>query len=233
VRPGTGPRTATYAARMIRHHKVQEYLERLRPGRDEVLAEMEALARLERIPIVEWETGRLLATLVAALQPARILEVGTAIGYSTVHMARELGPGGRIVTLERDPQRIAAARDFWARATVADRIDLIEGDALRSIAALDGPFGMVFLDATKTEVDAYLAALEGKLAPRCLLAVDNLLMSGEAALPENADTTWDADSLAAARRAARDLMNSPNWLFSLLPVGDGVGLAARRDTVGT
>ena len=86
---------------MIRHHRVQDYLERLRPERDALLAEMEALARLERIPIVEWETGRLLATLVAALRPALVLEVGTAIGYSTLHMARELEDGATIVTHER------------------------------------------------------------------------------------------------------------------------------------
>ena len=216
---------------MIRHHRVQDYLERLRPERDALLAEMEALARLERIPIVEWETGRLLATLVAALRPALVLEVGTAIGYSTLHMARELDAGARIVTLERDARRAAQARAFWERGGVADRIELVEGDALRSLAELRGPFELVFLDATKTEVDAYLARLEGKLVPRALLVVDNLLMSGEAALPEGADTAWSDDSLAAARRTASALMNSPEWLFSLLPVGDGVGLAARRDTV--
>src|SRR5918911_5718387 len=107
---------------MIRDPRVQGYLERLRPERDPILAEMEALAAQDRIPIVEWETGRLLATLVAALGPRLILEVGTAIGYSTLHMARELDPGARIVTLERDPERIAQARDFWARAGVADAI---------------------------------------------------------------------------------------------------------------
>jgi len=218
---------------MIRDHRVQDYLERLRPERDPLLAEMEALARLERIPIVEWETGRLLATLVRALRPRRVLEVGTAIGCSTLHMARELDPGARIVTLERDPERIAQARAFWARDGVDDRIELVEGDALESLHRLDGPFDLVFLDASKTEIDAYLAALEGRAAARCVLAVDNLLMSGEAALPEGLDTAWSEEALAAARLATRALMASPEWLFSLLPVGDGVGLGARRDTVAS
>jgi predicted O-methyltransferase YrrM len=217
---------------MIRDPRVQTYLEGLRPERDPLLAEMEALARDERIPIVEWETGRLLATLVAALRPRRVLEVGTAIGYSTIHMARELEPGARIVTLERDPERIAQARAFWARAGVADRIELVEGDALASLAGLDGPFDLVFLDASKTEIDDYLALLRGKLASNALLVVDNLLMSGEAALPEGADTAWSDEALAAARRTTKALMESEEWLFSLLPVGDGVGLGARRDTVG-
>ena len=218
---------------MIRDHRVQSYLEDLRPERDPLLAEMEALARLERIPIVEWETGRLLATLVAALRPKRVLEVGTALGYSTLHMARELGADGRIVTLERDPERIRQALDFWARGGVADRIELVAGDALDSLERLPGPFDLVFLDASKTEIDAYLAKLEGRLSPHALLVVDNLLMSGEAALPEGLDTSWSEDSLRAARATTRALMASPEWLFSLLPVGDGVGLGARRGTVGT
>jgi len=216
---------------MIRDHRVQSYLERLRPERDALLAEMEALARREGIPIVEWETGRLLATLVAALRPRRVLEVGTAIGYSTLHMARELGPDAGIVTLERDPERIARARAFWERGGVTDRIELVEGDALESIGELDGPFDLVFLDAAKTEIDGYLERLDGRFAPHALLVVDNLLMSGEAALPEGVETSWAEESLRAARRTTRALMDSPEWLFSLLPVGDGVGLAARRATV--
>jgi predicted O-methyltransferase YrrM len=218
---------------MIRDHRVQSYLEDLRPERDPLLGEMEALARLERIPIVEWETGRLLATLVASLRPRRVLEVGTAIGYSTLHMARELGPDGRIVTLERDPERIRQALDFWTRGGVTDRIELVAGDALESLGRLDGPFDLVFLDASKTEIDSYLERLEGRLSPHALLVVDNLLMSGEAALPESLDTSWGEDSLRAARRTTRALMESREWLFSLLPVGDGVGLGARRGTVGT
>jgi predicted O-methyltransferase YrrM len=211
---------------------VQTYLEGLRPERDPLLAEMEALAGDERIPIVEWETGRLLATLVSALRPRRVLEVGTAIGYSTLHMARELGPDGRIVTLERDSRRIGQALDFWARGGVADRIELVAGDALESLARVAGPFDLVFLDASKTEIDAYLWRLEDLVSRHALLVIDNLLMSGEAALPEGLDTSWPEDSLRAARATTRALMESPRWLFSLLPVGDGVGLGARRDTVG-
>src|SRR3954453_18366065 len=123
---------------MIRDPRVQTYLESLRPERDPVLAEMEELGRLERIPIVEWETGRLLATLVAAKRPGRVLEVGTAIAYSTIHMYRELAAGGRTVAPERAPALIAQARGFWARAGVSDRIELVEGDALESIGGLDG-----------------------------------------------------------------------------------------------
>jgi predicted O-methyltransferase YrrM len=218
---------------MIRHHRVQEYLERIRPERDPVLAEMEALGARDGVPIVEWETGRLLATLVAAAGPQRILEVGTAIGVSTLHMARELEPGARIITLERDPRRIETARGYWSRAGVADRIEVVEGDALASIGELEGPFDLVFLDATKTEIGDYLALLDGRLSPRCVLVVDNLLMGGDVALGDDAEAAWSAEALTAARAATRALMTSGEWLFSLLPVGDGVGVGVRRGSVGS
>src|ERR671935_2719242 len=97
---------------------VAHYLWDLRPERGPVMREMEELAERERIPIVHWETGRFLATLVRALDPAQVLEVGTAIGYSTLHMAEALGRG-RIVTIERDPERVRQAQDFLGRGGVA------------------------------------------------------------------------------------------------------------------
>src|ERR671925_2289084 len=90
---------------------VTRYLREIRPERSAVMREMEELAEREGIPIVHWETGRFLATLVRALDPAQVLEVGTAIGYSTLHMAEQLGRG-RIVTIEREPARVRQAEDF-------------------------------------------------------------------------------------------------------------------------
>src|SRR5919198_4244027 len=161
--------------------QVQSYLHGLRPDRSELMAEMEAVAERESIPIVHWETGRLLATLCRVLDPT-VLEVGTAIGYSTLHMAEQLRQG-RIVTLERDPERATAAREYLARGGVADRVELVEGDALESIPGLNGPFDLLFVDAAKGEYPRYIELAEPKLSERALLVVDNLLMDGEVALP--------------------------------------------------
>ena len=210
----------------IRSDHVDAYLERIRPERSEVMRDMEQVAERDNVPIVSWDTGRLLATLVKALDPERVLEVGTAIGYSTLHMAEQLGRG-RIYTLERDPSRIAQARDYFTRAGVADRVEVVEGDALESIGQLDGPFDFLFLDASKDEYRRYLELAEPKLTPRALLAVDNLLMSGEVALDAGAQTRWRPESLEAARAFNEELLRSTGWVGSVLPVGDGVGLAAR------
>jgi predicted O-methyltransferase YrrM len=210
----------------ILDEQVEGYLQALRPERSDVMREMEALADRDGVPIVHWETGRLLATLCRATDPV-VLEVGTAIGYSTMHMAEQL-ERGRIVTLELDSKRAASARDFFERAGVADRVELVEGDANDTIPGLEGPFDMLFVDAAKDQYRRYIELAEPMLSERALLVVDNMLMSGEVALPESADTRWRTESLAAARELNAELLDSDRWLGSVLPVGDGVALAARR-----
>jgi predicted O-methyltransferase YrrM len=210
----------------ILDERVDDYLHGLRPERSAVMAEMEAVAERDSVPIVHWETGRFLASLCRALDPV-VLEVGTAIGYSTLHMAEAL-ESGRVVTLERDPDRAAQARASFEKAGVADRIELVEGDALETIPSLEGPFGLLFVDAAEGEYERYIELAEPLLSERCVLVVDNLLMSGEVALPAGAETRWSTDSLAAARELNAGLLRSERWLACVLPVGDGIGFGARR-----
>jgi predicted O-methyltransferase YrrM len=190
------------------------------------MAEMEAVAERDSVPIVQWETGRFLAVLCRTLDPV-VLEVGTAIGYSTLHMAEQLS-AGRVVTLERDPDRATQARSYLERAGVADRVELIEGDAISTIPELDGPFDLLFVDASKGEYRKYIELAEPLLSERCTLVVDNLLMSGDVALDETETASWSSDSLAAARALNAELLVSDRWLACVLPIGDGVGFGARR-----
>ena len=208
---------------------VHRYLNQLRPARSPVMREMEELAELEGIPIVHWETGRLLAVLVRALDPQLVLEVGTAIGYSTLHMAEALDRG-RIVTIERDPERVRQASDFLSRAGVRDKVEIVEADAMQAIEELDGPFDFIFLDASKDEYADYLRSAEPKASERALLVVDNLPMSGDVALEDDSEATWRPESLAAARAFNAELIDSERWLGAVLPVGDGIGIAARTGT---
>ncbi len=172
------------------------------------MTEMEALAERDSIPIVSWETGRLLSALAAAAD-GRVLEVGTAIGYSTLHMAEALDAGS-IVTLERDPDRIAQARDFLDRGGVGDRVEIVEGDARETIGSLTGSFDFLFLDATKGEYRDYLELAEPLLAPRALLAVDNVLMSGKVADPA-AEGHWSEEALEGQRAFNEALVRGGDW----------------------
>ncbi len=206
---------------------VERYLQDIRPERSAVMAEMEKFAETDHVPIVHWETGRFLASLVRATDPALVLEVGTAIGYSTLHMAQELGRG-KVVTIERDPDRVRQASGYLERAGVADRVEIVEGDATEAIDGLSGPFDLIFLDATKTEYARYLEMAEPKAAGRAVLVVDNMLMSGDVALADDADAFWSPENLASARAFNRKLVSSERWLGAVLPIGDGVVFAARR-----
>ena len=206
---------------------VDRYLQKVRPDRSPLMAEMEKFAETDHVPIVHWETGRFLATLVRATDPALVLEVGTAIGYSTLHMAQELGRG-KVVTLERDPDRIRQATDYLERAGVKDRVDIVEGDAMETLAQLPGPFDIIFLDGTKTEYPRYLEMAEQKASERAVLVVDNMLMSGDVALEDDADAFWSLENLASARKFNEELVSSERWLGAVLPIGDGVVFAARR-----
>jgi predicted O-methyltransferase YrrM len=210
----------------ILDERVDGYLHGLRPERSEVMAEMESVAERDSVPIVQWETGRFLAVLCRTLDPV-VLEVGTAIGYSTLHMAEQLS-AGRVVTLERDPDRATQARSYLERAGVADRVELIEGDAISTIPELEGPFDLLFVDASKGEYRKYIELAEPLLSERCTLVVDNLLMSGDVALDESETASWSSDSLAAARALNAELLVSDRWLACVLPIGDGVGFGARR-----
>ena len=120
-----------------------------------------------------------------------VLEVGTAIGYSTLHMAEQLAQG-RVITLELREDRARQAREFFERAGVADRVELIQGDARETIETVQGPIDMLFVDAAKGEYRHYIELAEPKLSERAVLVVDNMLMFGEVALPEGEDTAWRA-----------------------------------------
>jgi predicted O-methyltransferase YrrM len=210
----------------ILDERVESYIHSLRPERSPVMAEMEDVAERDGVPIVPWETGRFLAALCRAMDPV-VLEVGTAIGYSTLHMAEHL-VDGRVITLELDASRAQQARSFWERAGVADRIELIEGDARSTLENVPDPIDLLFVDAAKDQYGGYIEAAEPKLSERAVLVVDNMLMSGEVALPADAETTWRAQALASARALNASLVGSDKWLACVLPVGDGIAFGVRR-----
>src|SRR3954451_18127287 len=162
TRPGMSLQSSLPRSMGILEEVVERYLHDLRPERSPVMREMEEHAERDGVPIVHWETGRLLAVLCRVLDPV-VLEVGTAIGYSTLHMAEQL-ERGRVVTLERDPERAAQARDFLERAGVADRVEIVEGDARETIDRVQGPFDMLFVDATKDQYRGYIEQAEPKLS---------------------------------------------------------------------
>jgi predicted O-methyltransferase YrrM len=142
-------------------------------------------------------------------------------------MAEQLRDG-RVITLELREDRASQARDFFERAGVADRVELLEGDARETIETVEGPIDLLFVDAAKDEYERYIELAWPKLSERAVLVVDNMLMSGEVALPEGEATEWRSQSLSAARRLNAELLDSDRWLACVLPIGDGIAFASRR-----
>src|SRR5918994_5299644 len=172
------------------------------------LAAIEAAAQPLDVPIVDRHSGRVLSVLAGDRR--RIVEVGTAYGYSTLWMALGQPAGGTIVTIDPDRERTDLARGWWREAGIADeRITIVTAKALDAFttpeAALAGPFDMAFIDALKPEYEAYLDALvDGRLAPGALVAADNVLWSGRVAGSRPVDP-GDANTTALRRFCERVL----------------------------
>jgi len=193
------------------------------------LAAIEAAAEPLGIPIVDRDAGRVLAVLAGGRR--RIVEVGTAYGYSTLWMAYGQGPGGTIVTIDPDRSRTDLARGWWRQGGIADgQITVVSAPALDAFAADDprlaGPFDLAFIDAVKPEYERYVAALRPRLAPGALLVADNVLWSGRVSGARPAEPgDRNAEALRAFDRA---LLADRGFHATILPVGDGLLIATLR-----
>jgi caffeoyl-CoA O-methyltransferase len=168
--------------------------------------------------------GRFLEFLVFLAQPRLLLEIGTYSGYSALSMARALPAGGRIVTCELDPERVAFARRHIEDAGFDDRIAVRDGPALETIASLDGPFDVVFIDADKEGYRDYYEAVLPKLSERGLIVVDNVLWGGRVAEPPSDD---DSESTRALREFNDHVAADERVVNVMLSVRDGVTLVRR------
>ncbi len=155
----------------------------LRELREETLREME-LARMQ-VGAVE---GTFLKLLVKLSRARRILEIGTFTGYSALMMAEGLPEGGELITCDVDPNATAMAQRFWARSPHGRKIQLRLGRALETIASLQGPFDLVFIDADKANYPRYYDAVFDLVSPGGLIVADNTLWSGRVLAPEDDDS---------------------------------------------
>jgi predicted O-methyltransferase YrrM len=199
-----------------------QYLEGVHAPLGPVLEEMLKTGRAEGVPIVSPASGRLLRVLVAAMAPKRVVEIGTAIGFSTLWMASALPAGGRIDTIDPDRSRTDRARRYWLRAGVTDRVRVINEPALRVLPRLAPGIEFAFIDAVKTEYLAYLDALLPKMAPGGMITVDNVLWSGRIAAGVHDE---DTDALRAFNE---HFLRHEQLEATIVPVGDGLGIGVVR-----
>ncbi len=209
----------------IIHADQAHYLDRLLTHNDPLLADMEAYAAEHQVPIADREVAVFLEITARAINARRILEIGMAIGYSVVYLARAMKDGGVVVTIEPDDKMIHASQGFLTRAKLRDRVRIERGKALEVIPKLAETFDLVFIDALKEEYIGYLDLALPHLRPGGVVVVDNLLWGGEVA--GEISSASREESTKALRAFNLHFVNHPQLRAEVLPVGDGLGYAVK------
>jgi caffeoyl-CoA O-methyltransferase len=207
------------------------YLADLHPAIDPLLDDIRTEGLAAGLPLVEPETARLLRSLVIATGARRVLEVGTAIGYSAIWMGQALPADGILITMEVDAARAGVARRNFERAGLSSKASVIVGDAARFLHKVAGPFDVIFQDGDKLQYEPLLDALINHLRPGGVLVTDNVLWDGEVVEGFVREPRHDAASTAAIRAYNRRLATEPRLLTTILPLGDGVAVSVRVDGV--
>lgn len=203
---------------------VEEYIYGLLPERDAVVSEMEDYAEQNRIPIIGPAVARMLALFVHVSGAKRIFEMGSAIGYSTIWLARATGPKGKVIYTDGDPEKATRARDYFRRAGVAKRIEVRVGNALELLKKSPGKFDLIFNDVDKHQYPDALHAALPKLKSGGLFITDNTLWSGKAARPASPD---DINTLGV-RELNRLVYASKELYPVLIPLRDGVTVCRKN-----
>ncbi|HEV2837431.1 MAG TPA: O-methyltransferase [Pyrinomonadaceae bacterium] len=207
----------------IIHREQAEYLDHLITQRDPLLAEMDAYAAEHRVPIADREVARFLEITARAINARRVLEIGMAIGYSVVHLARGMSEHSIVETIEPSDEMIRAASDFLHRANLSSSVEIARGKALDMMPDLIGDYDLLYIDAVKEEYKQYLDLGLPLLRTGGVVVVDNLLWGGKVAKERRNDDS----STIALREFNRYFMNHPELRSEILSVGDGLGYAVK------
>ena len=218
---------------MIVDDRMRAYINSLNPGNTELLEEIEREAVKAYVPIIRREMQSFLKFLLASVKPYRILEVGTAIGFSALLM-REYAPEGcQITTIENYEKRIPIARENFIRAGKEKQITLLFGDALKILQGLEETesFDFIFLDAAKGQYLSYLPEVVRLLSPGGILLSDNVLQDGDIIESRFAVERRNRTIHTRMREYLYQLTHREDLTTSILPLADGVTVSVKRGIV--
>jgi len=207
-----------------------EYLEELHPQMDALLREMERYGGEHHVPSADREVATFVEITARAIEAKRCLEIGMAIGYTTTHLARAVGAGGLVVTIDPTDEMISAAEGYLTRAGVRDAVRIERGKALDVLPHLRETFDLVFIDAVKEEYSDYLKLCLPKLRKGGVVIVDNLLWGGQVA--GDIRSADQESSTNALREFNRFFVNHRKLLAQVLSVGDGLGYGIKISEEG-
>jgi len=213
---------------MIVEPRVVSYINSLDSGNSDICNKIEKEALAENVPIIRKEVGNLLKVLLALKQPLRILEVGTAVGYSSILMSEHMPKGCTITTIENYEKRIPTARNNFKRAGKEDVITLLEGEALAVLKTLKQTYDFVFVDAAKGQYANYYTEIIKLLPKGGLLISDNVLQEGELVQSKYGITRRNRTIHERMRAYLYMLTHSDEVETSIIPIGDGITLSVRK-----
>jgi len=212
---------------MMDQERITQYIHSLDQGHGAFCDQIAKAARADRVPIIRKETTNFLQAMVAATRPKRILEVGTAVGYSALLMAQVMPEETDIITIEKYEPRIPVARRHFAEAGLSDRITLLEGDAGEILKKLDGSFDFIFMDAAKGQYIHWLPDILRLLSTGGVLFSDNVLQDGDIIESRFAVERRNRTIHARMREYLYTLTHMPEFQTSVVPIGDGVALSVK------
>ena len=212
---------------MIVDERMTIFIDSMDTGNTEFLNNLEKYAKETNVPIIRPSMQNLLKLLLAMKQPKKILEVGTAIGFSALLMS-EYGPKDcHITTIEKYEKRIPLAKENFAKAGKTEQITLLEGDAAEILKELEGPYDFIFMDAAKGQYIHFMPDILRLLADGGLLVSDNVLQDGDIIESRFAVTRRNRTIHKRMRDYLYELTHHPQLTTAILPIGDGVTISVK------
>jgi predicted O-methyltransferase YrrM len=203
----------------------EKYISSFRKNQDDLINEMQSFAKEHNVPILSWQAAEFVEQLVLISRPKRVLEIGTAIAYTTIRIARNLDKKSMIHTIELSEPNIEAAKEYIEQSGVGDKIKLVEGDALSVMPRLKKKYDLIFLDSDKEDYKRLFDYSMVLLKRGGLLVIDNLLWQGYAAASKVPSKY--KESTKHIREFNKIFIEQPNLRTTILPIGDGIGLGVK------
>ncbi len=203
----------------------ENYIKSFRNEEDDLISEMEEFAKNNKVPILNWDSAAFLEQLILMNKPKRVLEIGCAIAYSTIRIAKNLKKKGIIETIEISKENIKTARKHIEKSSVKEKITILEGDALVVMPNLENKYDFIFLDADKEDYEKLFYFSLMLLNTNGIILVDNLLWHGYSASTKVPPKF--KNSTKHVREFNKIFLNHPTLKSTLLPIGDGLGLGIK------
>lgn len=213
---------------MVTDERLASFINSFNTDYDEVITSIRKEAEENRVPVIRREAGEFIKMLIMMNKPKRILEIGSAIGFSAIFMSRFLEDGAHITTIENYQPRIEEAKKNIERAGAQNVITLLEGDALEILPGLSGEYDMVFMDAAKGQYGSFFKDAIRLLREDGILLCDNVLQDGDVLESRFAVTRRNRTIHSRMREYLYELTHDPELETAILNIGDGMSLSIKK-----